>query len=72
MPADRGKESGEGSGGGRDIPKHTSKHPAQPQSPAHGGVPPDAAPAEDQVGGEGFPGCEGGEEDEGRGDGVEG
>jgi len=54
------------------IPKHTRQHPAQPQRPPHSSVAPNAAPTKNKIKTEGFPGGERGEEDEGRGNSVEG
>lgn len=59
-------------GDGGDVRESTGQHPAEAERPPHGGVPADAAPAEDEVGREALAGGEGAEEDEGGGDGVEG
>lgn len=50
-----------------DVPAKTPTHPAQSQRPAHRRVAAQGAPREHEVGREGFAGCEGREEDEGRG-----
>lgn len=48
---------------GNAVPAKTAPHPTQRQRPAHDGVPPQRPPGQHEVGREGFPGCEGGEED---------